>query len=103
MKWVYLLALIIVTPALTFTLRATPRYLVHACFALGVSMFVLAPSLWVTPVSWPGWPAPVQGIEVSFIDAISIALIFSTPSVASPRSMKLAMGVLFLAIFASSF
>ena len=75
MKWIFLLALIIGTPALAGFLRSQPRYIVQACFVLGATMFFLAPRLWAAPIAWPLWPGLARGIEVSFVDAISIALI----------------------------
>jgi O-antigen ligase len=102
-KWVFLLALFVLAPALAGLLRSKPRYLVHTCFILGVSMFVLGPRLWSAPIAWPAWPGPVKGTEVSFIDAISIALIASTRSVRIPRSIKLGFSIFFFAVVVSTF
>jgi hypothetical protein len=102
-KWVFLLALLICTPALAGLLRSKPRYLVHICFVLGVSIFVLGPKLWAAPIAWPFWPGPVKGTEISFIDAISVALLMSTKSVRIPSSIKLSFLIYCFAIVVSSF
>src|SRR5205807_5859272 len=102
-KWVFLAALLMLAPVLAGLLRAKPRYLVHTCFVLGVSMFVLAPRLWSAPIAWPAWPGPVKGTEVSFVDAISIALIASTRSVRIPASVKIAFSIFCFAVVISTF
>jgi O-antigen ligase len=70
---------------------------------LGVSMFVLGPLLWTAPIAWPAWPAPVKGTEVSFVDAISVALIASTRSVRIPASIKISFAIFCLAVVVSTF
>jgi hypothetical protein len=102
-KWVFLLAVLALAPVLAGMLRSQPRYLVHTCFVLGVSLFVLAPRLWTAPIAWPVWPGPVKGIEVSFVDAISVALIASTRSVRIPTPIKIGFSIYCLAIVVSTF
>jgi hypothetical protein len=103
MKWVFLLALLIGTPALAGLLRSKPRYLVHTCFFLGASIFVIASKLWAAPIPWPAWPGPVKGLEVSFVDGISLALIVSTKGVRIPWSVKLSFLIYCFAIVVSTF
>ena len=103
MKWIFILALLISTPVLAGMLRSKPRYLVHTCFMLGVSIFVLGPKLWVAPIAWPAWPGPVKGMEISFIDGISVALIASTRSVRIPWSIKLSFSIFCFAVVVSTF
>src|SRR5947209_2313315 len=91
------------TPALAGLLRSKPRYLVHTCFLLGVSMFGLGPKLWAAPIPWPAWPGPVKGLEVSFVDGISLALIVSTKGVRIPWSVKLSFLIYCFAIVVSTF
>jgi len=102
-KWVFLLAVLALAPVLAGLLRSQPRYRVHTCFVLGVSIFVLGPKLWTAPIAWPLWPGPVKGIEVSFIDAISVALIASTRSVRIPLSIKLSFAIYCLPIIIATF
>jgi hypothetical protein len=102
-KWVFLLALLIGTPVLAGLLRSKPRYLVPTCFVLGVSMFLVAPDLWSALIPWPVWPGPVKGMEVSFVDAISLTLIASTRSVRIPLSIKLSFLIYCFAIVVSTF
>ena len=103
MKWIFLLALFIGTPALAGLLRSQPRYIAKTCFVLGATMFFMAPRLWAAPIAWPMWPGLARGIEVSFVDAISIALIASTKSVRIPISLKLAFSIYCLGILVSTF
>jgi hypothetical protein len=102
-KWVFLLAVLALAPVLAGMLRSQPRYLVHTCFVLGVSMFVLAPRLWTAPIAWPAWPGPVKGTEISFVDAISVALIVSTRGVRIPLSIKLSFTIFSFAVLVSTF
>lgn len=102
MKWVFLLALILGTPGLAAVLRSNSRYIVLTCFLLGALIFPLGPRLWAAPVAWPLWPGLARGIEVSFIDAISIALIVATKSVRIPRSIALPFALYCAALFAST-
>jgi hypothetical protein len=102
-KWVFLLALLICTPALAGLLRSKPHYLVHGCFVLGVSVLLLGPSLTVTPIGLPTWPAPVKGYEISFIDGISLAFIASTRSVRIPWTVKLGFLSFCFALVVSTF
>ena len=95
MKWLFLAGLFVLAPVLAGLLRSRPRYLVHTCFVLGLSLFVLGPRLWSAPIAWPTWPGPIKGVEVSFVDAISIALIASTRSVRIPWSIKIGFSIYF--------
>src|SRR5437870_7645870 len=91
------------TPVLAGLLRSKPKYLVHTCFVLGASLFVIGPKLWAAPIPWPGWPGPVKGLEVSFVDGIAVALIASTRSVRIPWTVKLSFAIYCMAIFISTF
>ena len=98
MKWVFLLVVLAVTPMLAGILRSQPRYLPHACFAMAAMLFFLDPLLYVAPVSWPAWPGPVKGVEVSLIDGIAVAIIAATQGRArAPMLLKVG-----LAIFAAA-
>jgi len=101
-KWVFILGLILATPALAAMLRAQPRMLLPACFLLGLSIFLLGPKLWAAPVSWPYWPGAVRGIYVSFIDAIAVALIAATRPARTPLTVKLAFLVYCLGLLVST-
>ena len=93
MKWVFILGLILGTPALAALLRASPRLIVPTCFLLGVGIFMVGPRLWAAPIAWPYWPGFVRGIYVSFIDAIAVALIASTSSARISTVVKLAFSI----------
>lgn len=103
MKWLFLLVLISGTPVLAMLLRAQQRLIVPTCFLLGVAMFLLGPSLWTAPISWPYWPGVVRGIYVSFIDPVAIALIMATPRTRIPSTVKLAFALYCLGVLVSSF
>jgi len=102
MKWVYLLGIVLLAPALAMLLRSNRRYLAPACFVLGVSMLLIGPGLWTAVYGWPTWPAPVKGLEVSFVDAVAVALLASTKRVPIPFSFKLSLGIICLALVIST-
>lgn len=103
MKWVFLLFLIVFTPALGAFLRAQPRYIPHACFAMGAIFYFLDPWLYIAPVSWAYWPGPVKGVEVSLIDGIAVAIIMATRGGArTPIGLKLGIGLYFAGIIVST-
>ena len=94
MKWIFLLFLLVFTPALAAFLRSQPRYLPHACFAMAGMLFFLDPYLYVAPISWPTWPGPVKGIEVSLIDSIAVAIIAATQGRAkAPLLLRVGLGI----------
>lgn len=102
MKWVFLLAVVMLAPAVFGLLRSDRRNIVRVCFVLGVSALLVGPSLWSAPIAWPSWPAPTKGTEVSFIDSIALALFLSTPKVRIPTSIKLGFLLVCLALFVST-
>lgn len=79
MKWVFLLLLLSLSPALASYARQ-PRYQPAFGFAMGALPFLLGLlHLYVAPVSFPYWPGHTKGIEVSFIDALAIAILIGMP------------------------
>lgn len=102
MKWIILVALIGMVPPLTMLLRAQPRYLVHACYLMGLLVFFLDPYLNISPISW-FWSGAVKGFELSIIDAIAVAIIFSTRTVKLPWTMKMGFAIYVTGIVISSF
>lgn len=104
MKWIFILFLLGFTPALAAYLRGEPRYLPHACFAMAGMLFFLDPYLYVAPVSWPAWPGPVKGVEVSLIDGVAIAIIAATRGRAkTPLLLKIGMAIFAAALVVSIF
>ena len=102
MKWVFLLAVVMLFPTLFGLIRSDRRNVVRICFVLGASILLVGPSLWSAPIAWPLWPASARGTEVSFIDSIALALFFSTPKVRIPTSIKLSYLLICLALFVST-
>lgn len=103
MKWLFLFALFALFPALTALLRSKPQLLKPACFAIGVGIFVLVPSAWASPIPWPGWPGPVQGLEINIMDPIALALILSTRPVRIPSYVTASFAIFCIALVISTF
>ena len=101
MKWIFLAGLIVFVPLVTGYLRSHQRYLLHACYAMGIAIF-FETRLSVSPIFW-GWPGPMQGLQVGLVDALAIAMIFSTKPVKVPLIFKLTIALFGLAIVISSF
>jgi O-antigen ligase len=101
-KWIFLLSLLIFTPALAIVLRSRPKFLILACFAIGLMPFVLIPFLYVAPISWAQWPGPVKGMEVSLLDGIAVAVILATPAMRTPTSIRVTFGVYWAALAIST-
>lgn len=102
MKWVFLAFLMVFTPLAVSFLRAHTRYLVHACFLIGMAIFFQNPYFSISPIFWD-WPGPVQGLQVSLVDSLALAMVLSTPKVPIPLALRLALGIVLLGIFISSF
>lgn len=102
MKWILLVALIGAIAPLAMLLRAQPKYLVHACYLMGLLVFFLDPYLNIAPISWH-WSGAVKGFELSIIDVIAVAIIFATQSVKLPWTLKAGLAVYVMGIVISSF
>src|SRR6059058_5776955 len=94
MKWIFIVALLLIVPTVAGLLRSRPQYLPHACFVVGALPFFLNFHLYVAPVSWAYWPGIVKGIEVSLLDAIALGIVLATPAkVPTPKAIKIFFGV----------
>lgn len=103
MKWIFLLMLLVLAPALAAFLRSQPKYIPHACFSMGAMFYFLDPLLYVAPISWAHWPGPVKGVEVSLIDAVALAVIAATHrGPASPIGIKVGFACYLAAIAVST-
>jgi O-antigen ligase len=102
MKWIFIAGVLLLSVVMTALLRAKPRYLVPTAFALGVTLFVVGPTLYAAPIPWPAWQGTVKGLEVSFIDGLSIAIILATKPVRIPWSIKLPFALLCFALVIST-
>jgi O-antigen ligase len=95
-KWLFLLGLLAFTPWLAAFLRANPKYLPHAGFAMGILPFLLSGlNLNASPIAWPYWSGAVKGFDVSLLDGIAVAVIFATKPVRTPAALKVALGIYF--------
>lgn len=102
MKWVFLFAVLMLAPTVFALVSSDRRNIVRVCFVLGLSIFLLGPSLWSALIGWPTWPAPTKGLEISFIDSIALAFLFSMPKVRIPTSIKVGYALICLALFVST-
>jgi hypothetical protein len=102
-KWVFLLALLVFTPWLALHLKANPRHLPYAGFAVGILPFLLSGfNLAASPISWSHWPGPVKGIDISLLDSVALALIFATKPTRTPVALKAAFAIYAIAIVVST-
>lgn len=93
-KWLFLLGLLGFTPWLATFLKANPKYLPHAGFAVGILPFLLSGlNLMASPIAWPFWSGAVKGFDISLLDSIAIALIFATRPVRIPTGLKVGFAI----------
>jgi O-antigen ligase len=104
MKWIFIAALLLITPAIAAILRSQPRYFAHACFAVGALPFFLNFHLYVAPISWAYWPGIVKGIEVSLLDALALGMLLATRAeVRTPLPIKIFFAVYVTGLVISTF
>jgi hypothetical protein len=96
-KWIILIILIGSLGPLTMFLRSQQKYLLHACFFMGLLVFFIDPYLNISPITWR-WTGAVKGFEISILDVIAFAVIFATPAVRVPVSLKIGIGIYLTAI-----
>jgi hypothetical protein len=101
-KWIILIALIGSLGPLTMFLRSQPKYLLHACFFMGLLVFFLDPYLNISPITW-SWTGAVKGFELSLLDVIAFAIIFATPSVRFPVGLKVGLAIYLTGMFVATF
>lgn len=101
MKWIILIALLGMLGPLTVVLRSQPKYILHACFFMGLLVFFIDPYLNISPVSWR-WTGAVKGFEVSILDIIAFAIIFATRPVRIPLGLKVGVGIYLTAMAIST-
>ena len=103
MKWVFLLGLLVFTPWLTVHLKANPKHLPYAGFAMGLLPFLLSGlNLTASPIAWPHWSGPVKGLDVSLIDGVALAVLLSTRRVSTPVAIRVSFAIYGLAVLIST-
>ena len=103
MKWVFLLGLLVFTPWLAMHLKAQPRHLPYAGFAIGILPFLLSGfNLTASPISWSHWSGAVKGIDISLLDGVALAVLFATKPARTPASLKAAFAIYALAVAVST-
>lgn len=79
MKWILLALILLAVPTVTTWLKTNPRGAPLVWGLLGFLPFVLGPwHLYVAPYSTAMWPGYVKGWEISFLDAIAVAVLLAT-------------------------
>jgi O-Antigen ligase len=80
MKWIFLLAMLGGIPVLAGWLRENRHRAHYVWVLLGFLPFFIGPwHLMSAPISWPLWPGFVKGMEITALDAVALAIIFSKP------------------------
>lgn len=103
MKWIFLLGLLILTPALAAYLKGNRRQLPKAAFLLGLLPFVEAKfNISASPITWPMWQGIAKGITLSLTDAVAIAMIAASHKAKTPRIIKRAFGLFVVAFLLST-
>lgn len=103
MKWIFLLGLMILTPALAAYLRGNRRHLPKAAFVLALLPFIEAKfNVSASPITWPAWQGIAKGITLSLTDAVAIAMIAASYKIRTPRIIALAFGLYVLAYLVST-
>lgn len=99
MKWIILIALLGSLGPLTMFLRSQPKYILHACFFMGLLVFFLDPYLNISPVTWR-WTGAVKGFEISIVDVLAFAILFATGSSPgrAPLGLKIGFGIYLTAV-----
>ena len=78
MKWIVLIAAIMVLPVLVQWLKANPKKSPIVSMVLGFLPFVFTPwHLSVSPISWALWPGYVDGMEITLLDLVALAIVLS--------------------------
>src|SRR5690349_18538557 len=100
----FLLGLLGFTPWLATFLKANPKYLPYAGFAMGILPFLLSGlNLMASPIAWPFWSGAVKGFDISLLDSIALAVIFATRPVRIPIGLKLGVAVYFTGALVATF
>ena len=94
-RWIFLGLLALLVPTLASALRSNPRLLPKVGFAIGFLPFFISMHLYVAPYAWLGWLGLAKGFEVSILDGIALAVIFSTRPVRTPSILKIGFGIYF--------
>ena len=103
MKWILLLAIIASVPVFIGLLRSNPRAIVWAGLLVGFLPFGISPyHLYTAPISWAGWPGPILGIEVSFLDSLALAIVMVSGSVRVARPVLISFAIFLVAVLFST-
>lgn len=99
MKWVSLLIALAAIMPLSRWLRRNPDASLKIWMLIGFLPFVLIPlHLYMAIISWSQWPGFVSGVEFTVVDALALALYFSSPGAPRPLPFRLSMAFYFLTV-----
>ena len=102
MKWIALAVVCAGTLPLAGWLRGNPRALPKIWMLIGFLPFGIPTfHLYMAVDFWAGWPGYVQGIEVSLLDFLALALYLSLPHRTPTVPFRLSMALYFLAVLLS--
>jgi O-antigen ligase len=103
-KWVGLIILLVSIQPISVWLRRHPSQTPKVWMLLGFLPFGLIPfHLFVAPVTWAGWTGHVDGMEISVLDALAVALYLTLPRARNPLPFRLSMALYFMAVLLSVF
>jgi O-antigen ligase len=100
-KWIVLGGLLALIAPLTILLRSQPKFLMHACYVMGLMVFFFDPYLNIGPVTWE-WTGVIKGIEITIVDIIAISILLATRPVRTPLSIRIGLGIYVLALIVST-
>jgi hypothetical protein len=85
-------------------LRRNPSHTPKAWIFMGFLPFGEIPfHLFVAPVSWAGWAGHLQGMEITVLDALAVALYLTLPRARNPIPFRLSMALYMFAVLLSVF
>lgn len=97
MKWIALLLIIAAVPLLAGLIRSNPTKAPFFWGLLGFLPFVIGPwHLMVAPYATPIWSGYVRGWEVSLLDSLAVAVLFSAPQSGWRRPANLILLLLYI-------
>jgi O-antigen ligase len=89
MKWLVLLAMIASIPLMLSWISDDRRRLPYLGVAMGFLPFVINPwHLLMAPVPWALWPGYAKGMDITFLDAIALAVVLSKTTVSYSKPFK---------------
>jgi O-antigen ligase len=103
-KWAFLAIALATIMPLAGWLRRNPRQVPKIWMLVGFLPFGTgALHLYMAVISWAGWSGYVQGVEISLLDILAVALYLSLPRTGDTIPFRLSMLLYFVAVLLSAF